>query len=540
MHPFRTFLPIFLPMLLSAEITLEQLEKMPGSYAKDFYIWRFFDQNITPAEADEAFYQIRSVNWKLIHRYAKKTKKPGFATADRCHRLGAEKLPTRDAACTAVALTPYKFSKLPRRGQFATIAELSDYPELLRWMGVMVDERPFRQLLESDSETFFEVFNRCGRAWRDTHLDHPLPSGVIDRLAKEKKFAQTLKLIVTDDRLENLQRSLLGIDPKPLDHRSVFFLAMNALRHDHPKLAKIYLADAYEKAWFRFDKDKVLFWLSQIDPERPWLRKLSESFDLNIYTLYAHEKLGTRWPRVVSPSFEKRNCSYDIGDPFAWLKTLETIRGKKRDTLIDYGRRFACAETEGHYAFIMEKASRYRTHYFPIPYEKAYEGLSVDDEALVLALARQESRFIPSSISPSYALGTMQIMPFLVKSLAKERNEPFDLDRMFDPFTNIAYARTHLTYLKRSVWHPLFLSYAYNGGIGFTKRLLTERNLFRKGAYEPWLSMELVHYDESRRYGKKVLANYIVYRKLLGRPIDVSSVVETLTEPNRTDRFRNR
>jgi len=134
----------------------------------------------------------------------------------------------------------------------------------------------------------------------------------------------------------------------------------------------------------------------------------------------------------------------------------------------------------------------------------------------------------------------MQIMPFLVKALAKERHEPFDLDAMFIPEKNIAYARTHLKYLKRFLWHPLFIAYAYNGGIGFTKRLLTKWESFQKGVYEPWLSMELVHYDESRRYGKKVLANYIVYKKILGEPIDVASVVETLTQPRHTDRFRSR
>ena len=531
---------LILPCVISAKITLKQLEKMPRSYAKDFYIWRFFDQNISAEEADKAFYQLRSVNWKLIHRYAKKTKKPGFAMADRCYRLKPAKLPAREAACSAIAISPYKFSKLPKKKQFLLMKELAGYPDLIRWMDIMVQDDPFYDLVKADSDTFFEIFNRCGRDWREKHLDHPLPPGLIKRLAKKGHFTQTVKLIVTDNRLKRLQSSLLGIDSKNLSHQATFFLAMNALKHGHPRLAKIYLADAYKKAWYRFDKDKALFWLSRIDDETKYLRMLSKSFDLNIYTLYAHEKLGTRWPRVVSPSFDRRDCRYDISDPFAWLKVLDEIRGKREDFLIDYSRRFACKKTEGHYAFIMERASNYRTHYFPIPYKEAYRGLSADDEAFMLALGRQESRFIPSSISPSYALGLMQIMPFLVKALAKERKEPFDLDAMFVPERNIAYARTHMAYLKRFLWHPLFLSYAYNGGIGFTKRLLTERGLFRKGAYEPWLSMELVYYDESRRYGKKVLANYIVYRKILGDPTDVASVVQTLTEPTRTDRFRNR
>ncbi len=535
------FVLLFASGLKASEpITLKRLERMPRSYAKDFYIWRYFDRNITPAQADAAFYQIRSVNWKLIHRYAKKTKMPGFAMADRCHRLRAEALPAGSAECSAVALTPYKFTRLDPRRRYELMRQLQNYPELLRWMDVMADEAPFFQLIKADDDTFFEVFNRCGRDWRTKHLNHPLPPRLVARLQKDRRFAQTVKTIVTDPKLDVLQRSLLGIDPEGLDHSTTFFLAMNALRLGHPELAKYYLTKAYKKAWYRFDRDKVLFWFHKITGEKRYLEALTGSFDLNIYTLYAREKLKAPWPEIEMPEFEKKGCGYDISDPFAWLRTLSTIQGKNDDFLKRYARRFECRETLGHYAFLMERATHWRKHYFPIPYPESLEGLDVERKSLVLALARQESRFIPSSISPSYALGMMQIMPFLVKALAKKRGEAFDLDAMFDPYVNVAYARTHLKFLEHSLWHPLFVAYAYNGGIGFTKRMLTTRRLFGNGKYEPWLSMEMVHYDESRRYGKKVLANYIVYRKLLGEPIGVESIVEKTVSPTRTDRFRSR
>jgi soluble lytic murein transglycosylase len=540
----RLPLLLLLPLLLAAQITLPQLREMPTSYAKDFYIWRFLDQNISDKEADAAFYQLRNVTWKIIRRYAKKTRKPGFEMADRCHRLKASQLPAETPECSEIAVTPYKFSQLDTKQRFLLMKQLSNYPETLKWMDVMVSPFPWNELVKNDEETFFTLFNRCGGTFRADHFDHPLPPHLIERLASQKNhkndFAQTIKLIVTDNRLKKLQNSLLGIDSRPLGHQSAFFLAMNALRHGREALAKIYLSDAYKKAWYRFDKDKVLFWHAMIDGQKKWLEPLAQSFDLNIYTLYAREKLHRRWPRIVTPQFEKRRCDYNISDPFAWLATLDRIKREDRNGLIDDAKRFMCSQTEGHYAFIMERASKYRTHYFPMPYEKAYDGLSVDDKAMILAIARQESRFIPSSISPSYALGMLQIMPFLVEALAKQRHETLDLDAMLTPSANIAYARAHLKYLKKYLSHPLFIAYAYNGGIGFTKRLLTKRGMFSKGRYEPWLSMELVHYDESRRYGKKVLANYIVYKKILGEPIGAASAVEAITVPSRTDRFRSR
>ena len=176
------FTLLLLPSLLFADIRLKDLETMPRSYAKDFYIWRFFDQNITPDEVDQAFYQIKSVNWKLIQRYAKKTKMPGFAMAAKCYRLKPSALPAKSPSCSAIAITPYKFTKLSPTQRIALIKQLKDYPDLFHWMEVMSANHPFQRLIESDNATFFKVFNQCGRKWRIAHLNHPIPATLFYRL----------------------------------------------------------------------------------------------------------------------------------------------------------------------------------------------------------------------------------------------------------------------------------------------------------------------------------------------------------------------
>ncbi|WP_092911826.1 lytic transglycosylase domain-containing protein [Hydrogenimonas thermophila] len=535
---FISLLLVAISMLQADEITLKQLEQWPKSYSRDFFIWRYLDQNISAKSADKAFYLINSVNWSLLHRYAKKTKKPRFKMADKCHFLKPKDLPAKDPSCSAIAITPYKFSKLSSSKQSELIKQLKNFPNIVKWMRVMASNDPFLTLIEADSDTFFKIYNQCGRVWRNKFLNHPLPQKLIDQLATRKEFAQTIKLIVTDNNMIDAQKSLFKVDSKKLNHQSTFFLAMNAINFGRINQAKKYLESAYKKAYYRFDLDKTLFWLAQVDPKGKHLDELLKSFDINIYTLYARELKKLPLPKVVTPDFKKSGCDFNISNPFEWIPVLRQIKNYSSDKLTKLAKKFSCDETEGHYSFLMERAARYRTEYFPMPYKNAYKDLPKNDQALILALARQESRFIPSSISTSYALGMMQIMPFLVKSLAKELKEPFDLDKMFDPIINISYAKQHLKFLKRSLYHPLFIAYAYNGGIGFTKRLLKKRGLFKKGKFEPWLSMELVYYDESRRYGKKVLANYIVYKNLLGEPIDVVSSVESLTKPDRTDRFR--
>ena len=58
-------------------------------------------------------------------------------------------------------------------------------------------------------------------------------------------------------------------------------------------------------------------------------------------------------------------------------------------------------------------------------------------------------------------------------------------------------------------------------------------------AYEPFWSMEMMINEESREYGKKVLANYVVYRELLGEPVSINNLFENLLIPSQSDRFRS-
>ncbi len=64
--------------------------------------------------------------------------------------------------------------------------------------------------------------------------------------------------------------------------------------------------------------------------------------------------------------------------------------------------------------------------------------------------------------------------------------------------------------------------------------------MFNKGKFEPWLSMELVPYAESRDYGKKVLANFIIYSQILDprAKVSVQQELQDLLIPSRSDSFR--
>ncbi len=124
-------------------------------------------------------------------------------------------------------------------------------------------------------------------------------------------------------------------------------------------------------------------------------------------------------------------------------------------------------------------------------------------------------------------MGVMQIMPFLSKSIAKERKEIYNINDQLKPEVNIVYANHHLNFLENKLKHPLFISYAYNGGIGFTKNIVIKR-YFKNKKYDPYLSLEMLPYNETRKYGKKVLANYYIYANYLGEKVTINDLFNSL------------
>lgn len=125
-------------------------------------------------------------------------------------------------------------------------------------------------------------------------------------------------------------------------------------------------------------------------------------------------------------------------------------------------------------------------------------------------------------------------MPFLSLDISKKLNEDYNIYEQFIPNKNIKYGSFHLdTLMKQFDNNPLFIAYAYNGGGGYTKRQLQKGLFSGKGKFEPFLSMEMISFTETREYGKKVLANYYIYNNYLNseNPISLSTIFQSLVSP---------
>jgi soluble lytic murein transglycosylase len=534
------------------KVTKEWLNEKPKSHIKDFYLWRYIEQNQNDDDIIWALSEANNANHKIFIKYSKKTKDEASNFVISCSKLPTNELLKTDGECLNIGLSILEATNIKGEQLSAVIEKIkTSYLQKNEKLSIINAKEPFQALLESSSnEVFFGTFNEVGESFRVQYFNAFIPQKMISKLQIDTpKFQKMIKTIVTTPQITTIQQSLFDVDTKKIDFTHTFFLAMNAIKHDKKEIAIKYLDIAKTKAYLKFDKDNVLFWQYKLTSNKSYLVELANSWDINIYSVLAKDELGLSIDNAIfdfnlsnensntlndtNQSIIEPSPKFDTTDPFLWRSVLNDIKVDFNETKIEkYRKMFNTKETLGHRTILEEKLSQYRIGYFPNPFEEHIKDYSLHRQALINAIARQESRFVQSALSSSYAMGVMQIMPFLSEAIAKELNEPYDISKQLEAKTNIRYANHHLNYLEAKLANVLFVAYAYNGGIGFTNRML-QSGLFAQGPYEPYLSMELIAYDESKHYGKKVLLNYLMYYNNLSKEkkIKLSTLLETIKSP---------
>jgi len=151
---------------------------------------------------------------------------------------------------------------------------------------------------------------------------------------------------------------------------------------------------------------------------------------------------------------------------------------------------------------------------YPVPYRDLFgeyaktHGL---DEAWVLGLVRQESRFISEARSSAGAAGLMQVMPRTARYIASRTGmRNYRAKSVTELQTNVQLGTSYLKLVLDQLGHPVLASAAYNAGPGRAKRWRDpERSL--EGA----IYAETIPFGETRRYVKKVMANSVFYSQLM-------------------------
>ncbi|RXJ87599.1 lytic transglycosylase domain-containing protein [Arcobacter sp. CECT 8985] len=517
------------------QVTLNWLKDKPKSITKDFYILQYLKSDITPNQALTALSMVNYVNRKIFFEFAKKFKDDETLAVAQCMRASAKELISTYDDCVKVGLSLYGATKLSQTQLNQAVQLVQDkYPNFAQQLKIISSSIPFTRVISTSVDNFYEIYLSVGNSFRIDYLNYKLPKSTMEKIKNDKRFEQLIKYSITNPKLDLLSKSFLNIDDTNLSSDTSFYLALNELKNNDFKTALFYLDNADKKAYSNSIKNKILFWKYLITYDKQYLNKLSNSTYIDLYSLYAKELLNKKIDTNIKYdiSLQQNEPSlFNTSDPFSWLKVLRD--NNLDDTKINYYKTiFTDEKTKPFLAYVLNKYNHYKDNYYLTPYKSYLKEYSTKRQALVYALGRQESRFIPSSLSVSYAQGVMQIMPFLSKYIAKQLKDNYSIFDQFDAKTNLKYANYHLDNLEKKLDNPLFIAYSYNGGYGYFLSLKKLGLFTKKGFFEPFMSMELISYNETREYGKKVLANYYIYLKHLNKKssFKLSSIFENLIE----------
>jgi soluble lytic murein transglycosylase len=534
------YLGVFLILLLCNlhAVSLEEISDKPASREKNFLIWQYLHQDINASGASEAFYQVDTVNQRFLSDYAQKTDEAEIKYTVACMDINASSLTTiKNDDCLFLALTPSKAQNLSKSERETIASRLENKFGNTQWLRTMNRENHFQP--NTDISASLNLFLLSSPAYRHTYFNHTLDAHTLSVLSSLSGFGTLVYATVTDPLMDQLQRSLAQVGEGKYDAQTHFYLAINALKFDNKPNTLSHLKQAQTKKLSIMDRDKIDFWLYQITKDPEILSTLARSLDINMYTLWAKEKLGIETQNYFTALPTTHIGGFSGDNPFEWNALYQEIMTTDDKNLSQLIERYEGEGSLAVQAYMLERPYRPYIHNFTTPYDRYMIALTCDQKAMLYALMRQETQLIPGLISRSFALGLMQIMPFNVDTISKV--SPLKItsyDDMFNPAYNIPYAIEHMKHIDNTLINPVFKAYAYNGGLGFTKRLIVGTGQFLPGEYEPFMSMELVGNAESREYGKKVLANYVIYKKIFGEEVSITSLFDTLVQPALSDYCR--
>jgi hypothetical protein len=142
-------------------------------------------------------------------------------------------------------------------------------------------------------------------------------------------------------------------------------------------------------------------------------------------------------------------------------------------------------------------------------------GGYASDPALVLAVAKNESRFEHEARSPAGAMGVMQVMPATAEHIKQGTSQ-----RLYDPEMNVTLGDRYLEMLTRTDGvkdNLLLIIGSYNWGPDRVVRYYQATQ--QRNMTDPLLFIEAMPVKETRDYIRKVMATYWVYRARFNKPL---------------------
>ena len=212
-----------------------------------------------------------------------------------------------------------------------------------------------------------------------------------------------------------------------------------------------------------------------------------------------------------------------------WLFAIRSFDDQKLIAAAELARRAGAYDRAIHTADRTSRVHNFALRY-PVPYHDVFREYAKShgvDEAWVLGLVRQESRFNTDARSSAGAAGLMQVMPGTARYVASRlglRN--YRARNVTDIETNVTLGTGYMRMVMDQLGHPVLASAAYNAGPSRARRWRDTR------ALEGAIYVESIPFAETRDYVRKVMANAVMYSAVLNqKPVPLKTRLGAILPP---------
>jgi soluble lytic murein transglycosylase len=340
----------------------------------------------------------------------------------------------------------------------------------------------------------------------------------------------------------------------PLDDRRLAWKTRAALREGDWKVVResidrMSLAAAHQSAWIYWYGRALAAGGEEMGSRSYFLRIAGQS---DFYGLLAADELGyavtlpdvthvPTEPEVAAAAaepglqraMELMRLGIRIEGVREWLFTIRSYDDERLLAAAELARRNGIYDRAIHTADRTSRLHNFSLRY-PMPYQNVFRGYAAThgvDEAFVLGLVRQESRFNTEARSVAGASGLMQVMPGTARYVASRiglRN--YRAKSVNEIETNVKLGTGYLKMVMEQLGHPVLASAAYNAGPSRARRWRDDKPL--EGA----VYVESIPFPETRDYVKKVMSNAVFYSAVLERKaVPLKKRLGTIQPPGVTE-----
>ncbi len=259
-------------------------------------------------------------------------------------------------------------------------------------------------------------------------------------------------------------------------------------------------AASWVRLTFNYPADLDLSDLGSLAQDARWVRG-QEFWELGRY-----DEAHAEWEALRQAVSGDAAATFRLIEPFRRLQVYDLAILSARQVLYLAGLTDAA---RSFHAPIYFSHVRYGPYYAEVLQPLAdQENLDI---LLLFSVVRQESLFRPAARSEAGAHGLMQIMPQTAMGVARQLGWPanFTPEDLSRPLVNLRlgahYLATQRNYFGGDLWVALA---AYNAGPSNA----LEWSRLTEG--DPDLFVEVVRFEETRRYLRQIYEMYVIYRDL--------------------------